>query len=514
MQQLLTGGNGVTGQTGLQSRTVINDNFTELYGRTAWAFDFIPSAEHAAIIAGTSTYDARANLQSLLNVTNAKIAFNRGTYLVNNSLLPRSNCSIEGNGATIRCPDAGWPLISVTTRGILNFYQVNNIEINNLNLYGTKLAADIDNTPKLGFWQESKYISIHGGIWQNAAYEGLIAGGVLGDVAHITVNGLIVNEVGYPNSFYALPAIQFAGDFISITGCTLRNVGTGIATTGSYWAVTGNNIENPQLVGIGLGDGATGPGCVVVGNTIKLLGHSESGVLRRGIDLNPGFDAHTLPVIVGNSILIDAASGDTQVCRGIKFTNMTQAILGHNAVQVDVKGIGVEVSNTAAGSPTTYTADINGVHVHFRTPLAANYSAGFNVIPGGANNTQNLSLFGCKVTGLGSDTSHYAIDINTAGGGTVNRAIRDFRKTGGRVRVPGGSIAYDVADSNIPAVINSGTSMSWGEKMQFAASTTARASINIPTGTAPTSPADGDVWIAGGNIQYRDGGVTYTVTKT
>lgn len=493
----------------------LNAGFSEIYGRsnaTAMAFDFIPSAQHAAIVAGTSTYDARADLQNLLNVTTSHIAFNRGTYLVGNSLLPRSNCSIEGNGATIRCPSAGWDLVSPTTRGILNFYQVSNIEINNLNLYGTKLASGIDTTPKLGFWQEATHISIHGGIWQNAAYEGLIAGGVLGDVNHITVNGLIVDEVGYPNTYYALPAIQFAGDFISITGCTLRNVGTGIATTGSYWAVTGNTIENPQLVGIGLGDNATGPGCVVVGNTIKLLGHSTGSVNRRGIDLNPGFDAHTLPVIVGNSVLIDAASEDTQLCRGIRLTNMTQAILGHNAIQVDVKGIGVEISNTAAASPTSFTADVNGVHVHFRTPLAANYSAGFNVIPGGANNTQNLSLFGCKVTGLAADTAHYALDINTGGGGTVNRAIRDFRKTGGRVRLPGGSIAFDVGDSNIPAVINSGLSNNWVEKAQFAASTAARASMNIPAGTAPTSPDDGDFWGDASGLYYRRGGVTRTIT--
>lgn len=495
----------------------LNAGFSEIYGRsgaTAMAFDFIPAAQHAAIIGGTSTYDATGDLQDLLDVTDAAINFNRGTYLTTFSLSPRSNSYIQGNGATIKCTDLGWTLVPASGYGILNFYNVSNIEIENLSVYGTKLAPTIETTPKLAYFQASSYIRINGGFWRNTSHEGLWAGGGFGSVNHIGLYGLMVEDVGFPNAYYALPAIQVPADYVVVSGCRLKNVGTGIAPTGSYWTVTGNVIENPLLVGIGLGDNATGPGCVIVGNTIKLIGHSTSGVNRRGIDLNPGFDADTLPVIVGNDVLIDAAPGDTQNCRGFKLTSMRQAILGHNAVQVDVRGIGVEVSNSNPASPTTYTADINGIHVHFRTPIAGGYCAGFDIIPGGANATQNLSLFGCKVTGLATDTAHFALDINTGGGGTVNRAVRDFRKTGGRVRLPGGAIAFDVSDSNIPAVINSGESNTFVEKAQFAAGTTGRASMNIPAGAAPSSPTNGDLWADASGLYYRRGGVTYTVTMT
>ena len=44
------------------------------------------------------------------------------------------------------------------------------------------------------------------------------------------------------------------------------------------------------------------------------------------------------------------------------------------------------------------------------------------------------------------------------------------------------------------------------------ASTTAKASLRIPSGTAPTSPVNGDIWFDGTNIKMQIGGVTKTFT--
>jgi hypothetical protein len=44
------------------------------------------------------------------------------------------------------------------------------------------------------------------------------------------------------------------------------------------------------------------------------------------------------------------------------------------------------------------------------------------------------------------------------------------------------------------------------------AATTAKASLRIPSGTAPTSPVNGDIWFDGTNIKMRIGGVTKTFT--
>jgi hypothetical protein len=48
--------------------------------------------------------------------------------------------------------------------------------------------------------------------------------------------------------------------------------------------------------------------------------------------------------------------------------------------------------------------------------------------------------------------------------------------------------------------------------LHVAASTTSRASLRIDSGTAPTSPNDGDIWFDGTDIKIRVGGVTKTFT--
>lgn len=50
--------------------------------------------------------------------------------------------------------------------------------------------------------------------------------------------------------------------------------------------------------------------------------------------------------------------------------------------------------------------------------------------------------------------------------------------------------------------------------LHLPASTTSYASLRIPSGTAPTSPNDGDLWFDGTNYKCRIGGVTKTFTVT
>ena len=51
-------------------------------------------------------------------------------------------------------------------------------------------------------------------------------------------------------------------------------------------------------------------------------------------------------------------------------------------------------------------------------------------------------------------------------------------------------------------------------KVSTPASVTGAASLNIPHGTAPTSPTDGDVWSTTTTLNFRLNGVTKTVTLT
>lgn len=51
-------------------------------------------------------------------------------------------------------------------------------------------------------------------------------------------------------------------------------------------------------------------------------------------------------------------------------------------------------------------------------------------------------------------------------------------------------------------------------QLLVAASTTTAASLNLASGSAPTSPNNGDMWFDGTNLKFRVGGVTKTVTLT
>lgn len=54
----------------------------------------------------------------------------------------------------------------------------------------------------------------------------------------------------------------------------------------------------------------------------------------------------------------------------------------------------------------------------------------------------------------------------------------------------------------------------FGAKATLTASVVGGASLNIPSGVAPTSPADGDMWYDGTNVKFRVGGTTKTFTLT
>ena len=56
-----------------------------------------------------------------------------------------------------------------------------------------------------------------------------------------------------------------------------------------------------------------------------------------------------------------------------------------------------------------------------------------------------------------------------------------------------------------------GTTTHTAAFITIAAATTAKTQINFISGTAPTSPNDGDMWYDGTNLKMRIGGTTKTV---
>lgn len=70
-----------------------------------------------------------------------------------------------------------------------------------------------------------------------------------------------------------------------------------------------------------------------------------------------------------------------------------------------------------------------------------------------------------------------------------------------------------LAGSNLPLVTQSGQTrqLPSGTTLATQPSTTGAASLNVPTGAAPTSPTDGDIWTTSTGVIVRLGGATRTI---
>jgi hypothetical protein len=103
-------------------------------------------------------------------------------------------------------------------------------------------------------------------------------------------------------------------------------------------------------------------------------------------------------------------------------------------------------------------------------------------------------------------TAYGSITFNQTGAGDmfINRAI---------VGPFGGFLRFGFSGTTDPILQASASAWTVSQaKFVTQASATGLAGFNIPAGTAPTSPVNGDMWQDGTNLLFRIGGVTKTVT--
>lgn len=121
-----------------------------------------------------------------------------------------------------------------------------------------------------------------------------------------------------------------------------------------------------------------------------------------------------------------------------------------------------------------------------------------------ANSADNLI-----VTDAGVATIRAGLTL-TAGPLTFSQALQKIALPSGssidfRLAADAGSVLL-VSDTGAVQVSNG--------QLTIAAATTARASLLMPSGTAPTSPTDGMMWYDGTNVKFRVGVTTKTFTLT
>lgn len=116
------------------------------------------------------------------------------------------------------------------------------------------------------------------------------------------------------------------------------------------------------------------------------------------------------------------------------------------------------------------------------------------------------------VTGLLSTTTNIALDA-------TGRIYLDGRTAGGDTYITtdgtGDIIEFFAGGAQKVNVATTGlTVVATDYKVTTAASSTVRAGLNLPSGTAPSSPAEGDFWYDGTNLKFRDSTTSRTINWT
>lgn len=248
-------------------------------------------------------------------------------------------------------------------------------------------------------------------------------------------------------------------------------------------------------------------------------------------------DRNMIYNLAGVGIYMDAGSDENYVRfnylvnpvgYGIVFT----AGIGNTAIGNHINGTLLAGSGTADGTAIFIQGERSFVKDNDMFQTAANgiyIGANKSKIQVIANhiqlpNVQNVANgSGIWVAGTGSDI---LISDNSCFDST-NKMVYGIRDTtsGGGVTIginaiQGHTTAKIFSTNNsfkpliFPGNLNVGDVNDPVAALDVAASTTARASINIASGTAPTSPVDGDIWYEGTDLKIRIGGNTRTFTVT
>jgi hypothetical protein len=166
-----------------------------------------------------------------------------------------------------------------------------------------------------------------------------------------------------------------------------------------------------------------------------------------------------------------------------------------------------------------YKLDVNGTTRTSRVDSLTNqsftiqYQGSGNQTGNLGDNTAQIRLINNLATTSTTGTNHFVSILPsftpTSGTTIWNAALINptINQTGGANGITRGLYINPTltAAADFRAIeVTAGTTV-------LAPSVTARASLRIPSGTAPTSPVNGDIWFDGTNLNVRIGGVTRTI---
>jgi hypothetical protein len=278
-------------------------------------------------------------------------------------------------------------------------------------------------------------------------------------------NALFGNTTGSNNSAMGVNALQSntTGGSNSAMGYQALNLlSTSVASLGSVTGGSGytNGTYNGVQATLSSGSSAT------TYPTLNIVVSGGSVTSATIATPGKGFKDATTVLTVAAALIGGAGSGFTVPVATLTSSPANNIALGYNAGANQTQGAGnIVIGASIDVDSLTGSNQINIGSIYFHN----------RIVPS-------------AVLGLGGSTSSYPGIKRSA----ATLAVR---------------LADDSADAALTCAALTASGLLKGP-----ASTTGSAGFNIPSGTAPTSPNDGDMWYDGTNVKFRVGGSTKTFT--
>ena len=242
--------------------------------------------------------------------------------------------------------------------------------------------------------------------------------------------------------------------------------------------------------------------------------------------------ATTGNVNAGGSVTANAFTGTSANFTGAATS--TNSVLAVNDTGASGSAISVNSANNPAAlfissGPTVFMAGkITGATTILSSngDLTLNGTAHASAFSGDGSAITNVSAAKIGTLAPADIATNAALNTETTARQNADTAIQSSvaSETGARQsadttlqnNINAETTARASADASLQANINSVSTASaqlaaantFAAKQTLAASTTTSASLNVPAGSAPSSPAAGDVWNTGSTLQYRDNAST------